>query len=137
MGWITREGGVIVAYTSHPSPDAPNAVFVPDDDPDVVAFNASPTVPEEISDRQFFQRCAGLGVVSESEALAAVQTGALPAALAQGVAQLPADLQFPAKMMLCGAVTFRRHHPMTAMLGQIMGWSSAQLDALWIAAAQL
>ena len=37
-------------------------------------------------------------------------------------------------MFLKGATSFERYHPMT-QLGQLMGWDSAQLDALWTKAA--
>lgn len=94
-------------------------------------------VPETISDRQMYHQLAVCGetvghplygMVSKPEALAAVKTGELPAALAAFVAGLPESYQFDAEMLLSGAVEFRRHHQMTLALGQAFGLSNEQLD---------
>lgn len=97
----------------------------------------TPIVPQIISDRQFFQQLAIQKVITQDEALAAVGPGTLPAALVALIGGLPSDQQFPAKMLLVGAVQFDRQHPMVAVLGQAFGWTDAQLDALWTAAAEL
>lgn len=94
-------------------------------------------VPRMISDRQFFQQLAAMGVVTDDEALAAVGPGTLPAALAALIAGLPEDQQFGAKMLLVGAVQFDRQHPMVTVLGQAFGWTSDQIDDLWRAASKL
>lgn len=94
-------------------------------------------VPEEISDRQFFQQLALMQVITQEEALNAVKTGAIPAMLATYIDTLPNDTQFPAKMLVSGAVTFRRHHPMTLALAAGMGWTNDQVDDLWRAASIL
>lgn len=109
---------------------------------DVPAFIAAPVVPtpvpQLISDRQFFQQCCIQGLCSQAEALAAVQTGTLPSALMAAVNSIadPAQ-QFAAKMVLCGATQFDRNNPMTALLGALLGQTSAQMDAIWRAAALL
>lgn len=90
-----------------------------------------------VSDRQFFQALALAGDITETEALAAVMTGTMPARIEAAVAALPTDQQFAARMLLSGATTFDRHHPMVALLGQILGKDAATLDALWVAAAGL
>lgn len=97
----------------------------------------APVVPQIISDRQFFQQLAIQKVITQDEALAAVGPGTLPNALVALIGGLPSDQQFPAKMLLVGAVQFDRQHPMVAVLGQAFGWTDAQLDALWTAAAAL
>jgi len=94
-------------------------------------------IPQTISDRQFFQQLAIQGVITQDEALAAVQTGTVPAALAALVAKLPADQQFAANMMLSGATSFERTHPLTIAIGTAYGFTDAQMDALWTAAAAL
>lgn len=94
-------------------------------------------IPEVISDRQFFQQLAVQGVITEDEALAAVGPGTLPDALIGLVKQLPQEQQFPANMLLKGAVQFHRNHPMVSVIGQAFGWKDSQIDALWIAAYDL
>jgi hypothetical protein len=97
----------------------------------------APLGPQVISDRQFFQQLAVQGVITQPEALAAVCTGTLPAALATLVASLPAEQQFAANMLLSGAVEFRRDHALVPVLSSAFGWTEAQTDDLWLAASQL
>lgn len=92
-------------------------------------------VPESVSDRQFFQALALGGMISEAEALAAVQTGALPAPIAAIVDAMPD--QFSARMLLSGATIFRRDHPLTAAFGAVSGKSPAEIDELFRLAASL
>lgn len=94
-------------------------------------------VPQIISDRQFYQQLAVMSLITEEEALAAVMTGTIPVTLQGLVDQMPADQQFGAKMLLSGAVSFSRTHMLTETFGLAMGWSSQQLDELWIAAGKL
>lgn len=97
----------------------------------------APLVPDAISDRQFFQQLAIMGLITTGDAIAAVATGTIPASLAAFIGTLPGDQQFAANMMLAGATQFNRSHPMTLALAQGMGWTTAQLDMLWTAAAAL
>ena len=122
--------------------------FVPDD-PDNIDRQAldgveiapyappPPPVPVEISDRQFFQALAIVGLISQADALAAVMTGALPPAFEAFVAALPAGEQFGARMALSGATIFRRDHPLTAAFGAASGKSPAEIDELFRLAASL
>jgi hypothetical protein len=96
-----------------------------------------PPVPAEISDRQFFQQLAIAGIITPTEAIAAVATGTIPAALKALVDQLPTDQMFGAVMLLAGAVSFARAHPLTEAIGAAYGMTPAQIDALWIAASKL
>ncbi|MEN3236442.1 MULTISPECIES: hypothetical protein [Methylobacterium] len=90
-----------------------------------------------ISDRQFFQALAQAGAITADEALAAVMTGRLPAAIEAAVSALPEAERFAARMLLSGATAFERGHPMVARLGAAIGYDAAALDALWQAAAAL
>jgi hypothetical protein len=45
--------------------------------------------------------------------------------------QLPVAQRFSARMMLSGAVTFARSHPLTAAFGAMQGMTDAQIDDLW------
>jgi hypothetical protein len=94
-------------------------------------------VPQSISDRQFFQQLAIQGVITETEALAAVKTGAVPTALQALIDAMPTDQQFGATMIVSGATTFERCHELTLAIGRAYGWTSDQMDALWRAAAEL
>lgn len=94
-------------------------------------------VPSIISDRQFFQQLAMQGVITQDEALAAVKTGEIPAALKQAVESLPPGRQFEATMIISGATTFQRTHPLTVAIGTACDWTDAQIDALFRAAAVL
>ena len=101
------------------------------------APSLAPVVPQVISDRQFFQQLAAQRVISEDEALAAVQTGTIPSEMQPLVTALPEAEQFGAKMMLSGATQYDRANAIVAAIGQAYGWTSAQLDAVWVAASTL
>ncbi|WLA64116.1 hypothetical protein [Bradyrhizobium diazoefficiens] len=94
-------------------------------------------MPENISDRQFFQQLALSNIVTTAEALAAVKTGDIPAPLMAIVSAMPADQQFNAEMLLSGATVFQRSHPMTAAIGAAYGSSDDLVDAFFRAAATL
>lgn len=129
---------------------AGQAIFIPDDpdNRDRAEIDAReivigeyvpppPPVPGSVSDRQFFQALALGGMITEAEALAAVQTGALPPAFEAFVAALPSGEQFGARMALSGATIFRRDHPLTAAFGAASGKSPAEIDDLFRLAASL
>jgi hypothetical protein len=97
----------------------------------------APAVPASISDRQFFQQLAVQGVITQDEALAAVKTGEIPPAIKQAVESLPPGQQFEATMIISGATTFQRSHPLMIAIGAVCNWTSDQIDALFRAAAVL
>ncbi|QOG22034.1 hypothetical protein [Bradyrhizobium sp. SEMIA] len=90
-----------------------------------------------ISDRQFFQQLAAQGVITRAEALTAVKTGEIPAVLQRAIEDLPPEQQFEANMIVSGATTFQRSHPLTVAIGVACGWTSDQIDALFRSAAEL
>ncbi len=95
-------------------------------------------VPSTISDRQFFQQAAILGVISQAEALAAVQTGTIPTVLQSIVDGIQnSSEKFAATMLLAGATVFERNHPFTNAVGNALGWSTQQIDQFFIDAAKL
>ncbi|UYW34490.1 hypothetical protein [Methylorubrum extorquens] len=105
-----------------------------------------PPPPEVISDRQFAQALALAGTISEAEALAWAARGELPEAMEDALALIPeADgRRFGARMMLAGATTFERSHPLTGQLGGLLinpatgkPYDAAALDTLWAEAATL
>ncbi|WP_203469724.1 hypothetical protein [Rhizobium rhizogenes] len=94
-------------------------------------------VPENISDRQFFQQLAISGLITDAEALAAVKTGDIPATMESFIEGLPTDQRFAARMVLCGATQFSRNHPLVAQFGAANAMTSYQIDDLWVDAAKL
>ncbi|MEN5300326.1 hypothetical protein ABE530_18610 [Brucella sp. TWI559] len=94
-------------------------------------------VPDEISRRQFFQQLATLELITKDEAKTALQGGAIPAALQALVSQLPDDEQFDAEMLIIGATTFSRLHPLSDKIRILFEWSEEQRDDFWRAAAKL
>lgn len=94
-------------------------------------------IPAVVSDRQFFHAAALMGVITPAEALAAVSTGAIPALLEDIVTALPEGPQFDARMVLSGAIEFRREHPLVNVIGDTLGWTSAQVDNLYRLAGAL
>lgn len=88
-------------------------------------------VPAEISDRQFFQQMAIEERITKQEALDAVGSGIIPPAMDGLVDQLPQEQQFAARMLIRGATTFRRDHPVTELIGQIYGMSQEAIDETW------
>jgi len=95
----------------------------------------APPVPT-ISRRQFFQQAAIAGIISETEALAAVTTGALPSSILAFISTLPAGQQFGAKMLF-SVSEFVRSSPMANAFGQTLGMTPEQIDAFFLAASEL
>ena len=94
-------------------------------------------VPDTISDRQFFQQLAIAGVISQEEALAAVKTGDIPAALSGFIAALDDASRFNAEMLLSGATVFQRNHPLTNAVAMAQGMTADQVDEFFRQAAKL
>lgn len=94
-------------------------------------------VPDEISDRQFFQQMAVEGRITQQEALDAVGSGIIPGAMEVLIEMLPEEQRFAARMLIRGATTFRRTHPVTELIGQLYDMTSEQIDATWRDAAKL
>jgi len=137
MVYIQRDsGGVLIGVFANSQPGLAEELAA-EDDPIVVAFLNRLTAPAAISDRQFFQQLALQGIITQEEALAAVKAGAIPMALQRLINGLPADRQFAATMIITGATTFERNHPLTIAIGAAYGWTSDQMDALFSAAAAL
>lgn len=93
-------------------------------------------IPDLISRRQFFEALANLGEITEDEAFAAL-AGSIPEAFQPLINGLPADQRFSARMLLAGASTFERNHPVVQAIGASPEWGAQKVDALWLAASQL
>lgn len=103
---------------------------------DTDAIKAALLTPQSITDRQFFQQLAVQSIITEDEALQA-NAAVIPSELLTLIGTLPTDQQFAAKMKISGATTFLRNDPLTIAIGTAYGWTSAQIDAFFVAAAEL
>jgi hypothetical protein len=114
--------------------------MTPEEEAEFLAGQAA-TVPKKrippLSRRQFYQQLAKAGTITQAEALAAVRTGAVPAALGAFITSLPAEQQFDAEMILSGADEFRRDHPYVNAIAAAQGMDEAQVDAFFTAAGAL
>lgn len=88
-------------------------------------------VPALISDRQFAHGLWKRGIVSREEALAFVKTGDIPAPLLALLAALPDAEREDAEMIIAGATTYERLHPVTVQLVAAFGWTPEQGDDAW------
>lgn len=92
--------------------------------------------PEEIpaiSRRQFYQGLALKNIITKEEALSAIQTGALPAAIQSMVdGMTDEDAKFEATMLLAGATDFDREHPLVMVFAMAQQMSEAEVDAFWL-----
>jgi len=95
------------------------------------------SAPNEISDRQFFQQLAVMGLITEEEAEAAVSAGTLPSTMNAFIDELPVEERFPARMKLKGATRFFRSDPLVETFGEMEGMTSDQIDNLWRSASLL
>ncbi len=110
---------------------------LPTSDEITAVLNPPAPVPSQISDRQFFQQLAISGTITQSEALAAVKVGTIPASLQAIIDAMPADRQFNAEMLVVGATVFARAHPMTVAIGTAVGMTAGQVDDFFRAAVAL
>ena len=97
-------------------------------------------VPEEISDRQFFQALWEEGHISYEEAVAAVETGTIPATMEGFIALLESYDEIGAKkarLLLKGATEFKRSNYIVPVFGSMYGMGENQIDELWRMAAVL
>ncbi len=109
--------GEVVEYTPPPAPEP---------------------IPDDISRRQFFQQLAVMDIITKAEALAAMKGGAIPAPLQAIIDALPTeDDQFQAQMLIVGAASFNRLHPLAETVRLAMGWTEQQKHDFWREAYRL
>jgi hypothetical protein len=134
--------GETIPYTYHPGDTWPVNVAIGEllaqGGYTIAPYVAPPApVPARVSDRQFFQQLAIEGAITQAQALAAVKTGEMPPALLAIINAMPQADQFNALMLLSGATTFERAHPMTAAIAAATGRTVEQTDDFFRAAALL
>lgn len=95
-------------------------------------------VPEEISRRQFYQGLAVAGMITKAEAISAIQGAALPAALKVIVdGMVDDDAAFEATMLLLGAGSFFRSHPLVLVFAMAQAMTETEVDDFWRLCAAL
>lgn len=91
-----------------------------------------PPVPEEIARWQFFRGLALSKLITTDEALDAVASGVVPPALQALVDGMDDDdAKFDALILLKGALSFRRDHPLVLIFAIRFGWTEEQVDDFW------
>lgn len=98
---------------------------------------ALPIAMPTISDRQFFQALAMQGLISQAEALAAVKTGDVPAAMQAVIDALPEEQRFATTMLLSGATTFEFGNPLVGLFAASQGMDDSATRDFWRFAAGL
>lgn len=142
MPWVSRDndGHIDAVHFNGPNIDEGITEVVAEDSEELLSFLNpvdSPKIPI-ISDRQFFQMLAMTGTITQQEALDAVKTGSIPGAIQTMVDAIEDDDErFVAQMLLSGATTFRRDHPITSQIGAAQGMTEQQIDEFFVAASQL
>jgi len=101
------------------------------------ASQTSQLFPDVITDRQFAHGLAKAGLISMAEAKAWVGPGTLPAAIAGFIASMPEAMRDDVEIVLIGATSFSRKHPLTETFGQSVGMTPQQLDQFWMMCASL
>jgi hypothetical protein len=101
------------------------------------ALNAPPPVPSVISRRQLLIALAQAGLITEAEALAAAQTGAVPAVIDAFFSTLPSAQQTAARITWATMTQVERHHPLIQGVIDAQLATAEQVDALFTTAAQL
>lgn len=90
-----------------------------------------PPVPQQVSNRQFYQQAAVDSLISQNDALEAM-SGTLPGPVADYVGSLPSAMQFGAEMRF-KAIGFPRDDQYVTGLLQFLG--VADIDQFFIAAS--
>nr|WP_278422987.1 hypothetical protein [Brucella anthropi] len=94
--------------------------------------------PSSISRRQFFQQLAVMNIITNQDAIAAMQSGAIPSPLQAIIDDLPTDnAKFEATMLIIGADSFQISHPLTEVVRLKMEWTEEQRNNFFRDAAKL
>jgi hypothetical protein len=94
-------------------------------------------VPGTITSRQLFIAMAHAELISADEALAAAQTGAIPAVIDGTIATLPNDQQLVARITWARMRDVERANPLVALVGAALNRNAAEIDALFVRAASI
>lgn len=90
-----------------------------------------------ITARQFFIALANSGHVTSQEALAAAQTGAIPANIAAVFANLPAEQSVGAAITWAKMTTISRSDPLVDIVATALNLSSTETDNFFLSASNI
>jgi hypothetical protein len=94
-------------------------------------------VPNQITALQFLLQAATDGIITQSEALQAAQTGAVPALIHAVFDLLPTEQAFAAEVRWARMTAVPRTDPLVAAVGQALSMTTQQMDTFFINAAAL
>jgi hypothetical protein len=117
MNWDEASSAIAIFFQSDLS-DADKATL-----DGVVSAHAGIAVPQEVTPRQI--------------RLALFSHGVTTTMIDSAIASLSDPTKTEAQIAWEYSLTFERYNPLVAVLGQMLGWTSQQLDNLWILAVTL
>lgn len=109
--------GTVAAYVAPPAPPTP--------------------IPTEITALQFILQAATDGIITQSEALSAAQTGAVPTLIQAVFDTLSSEQSFAAKVRWARMTEVPRTDPLVAAVGAALNMTTQEMDDFFIAAASL
>jgi hypothetical protein len=114
-------------------------VTVVDLTPEEIAALPPPALPAPIilTNRQLFAALALTGFITEAEALAAGRTGAVPTAIDEVFAELPAQEAFLARLTWATMREVPRDHPLISVMVAANLATSEQVDGIFTLGASL
>lgn len=97
-----------------------------------------PAIPAIVTDYQFAGQAEAEGIITFEEALAWTARGDIPKVLLDAVNEAVPDQERRKSVLLflAGSKEYPRNHPLTPVLGSLLGKNDdAALDAFWVAAS--
>lgn len=88
----------------------------------------TPPVPESITRRQLLLALWQLGIITANEAMAAAQTGTVPASIATAFDQMESNQRTAAYITFAAMSACYRNDPTLALIASIKNISDAQMD---------
>lgn len=97
----------------------------------------APIVPSSITALQFLLQAATDGIITQTEALEAAQTGSVPALIQAVFDTLPSDQAFVARVRWARMNSIPRLDSLVAAVGQALSMTTQQMDTFFINAVAL
>jgi hypothetical protein len=101
---------------------------------------AAPEPPPPITDVSFWQfmrAATKLNFISHAQAMAAVQSGLMPPAFADAIAELPAEAKLDAELKFAGITRMLRSDPLFGLVVEANIATNEQIDGVFALAASI